>query len=178
MPLAIYEQVVDPAMQERLRLRYRTEIAQLQALDFREFCWYSETVRPFSAVIYLIPLLAMVLKREVVRIRSPLRVVSFHPLLVHREQAVYAHIFGLGVKFYTRFEDTTGLVTANFESHLVPKGPSPLEKSGADMRIAEAWALHQEGMARAEAEGKAVDRSVRFEAYVEVARWEDELAPF
>ena len=81
-------------------------------------------------------------------------------------RSTFAFPFGLGVKFYTAFQDGGLLVSETFEG--CPADQSAVvvnQKSGS---IAQTWSDHQNQMHALEQEGKVVDRQSSFEFFTQI----------
>ena len=86
------------------------------------------------------------------------------------------HAFGLGVRFHTRFNDGTALVTAAFVPELMPQAPGRLCKPGGGISIDMGWDRHRETIAEMERDGRQSDHHLSFENFVETGCLEDQLA--
>jgi hypothetical protein len=82
----------------------------------------------------------------------------------------------MGVKFHTRFEDGTALVTATFASQLLPAAPNPIRKQARRMSVEAGWDWHRQAVAGMMREGRSVDRNLGFAGFVAICRLEDEVA--
>ncbi len=120
--------------------------------------------------------LLMLLRREVLALMPPWRLSGAFPLLIRTGPPTDAYPFGLGVKFHTRFEGGTELVTATFDSPLVPAAPGPLRKQARRLSVGAGWDRHRECVEGLVREGRNVDRNLGFAGFVEVCRLEDQLA--
>jgi hypothetical protein len=127
---------------------------------------------PFSFIVFfpLVVLMVATRYREFVRIRSPLRVATYHPLLVYREFATYAYLFGLGLKLYTRFTDGTSLITANYVSHgpVLADEDRKLYIYSAVQSIESAWESHKDHINEFRSDGRQPSHRMTFEDYAEM----------
>ena len=176
MPPVTYDLVQDSHTAERVRRRFAAPIGRLTKIGFGEFCIYRETGPAYSALTAFPVALLMLLRREVLILMPPWRLSGAFPLLIRTSPPTYAYPFGLGVKFHTRFEDGTALVTATFDSQLVPAAPGPLRKQARRLSVEAGWDWHREGVDGLVREGHTIDRNLGFAGFVEVSRLEDQLA--
>jgi hypothetical protein len=163
------EETADPEVIGRVRSRYENELSTLDRLRFDPLCVYNESLFPFSAVVWFVPLFLMLFYREVLQIRSPLRVSTNHPLLIERAHATYGLVMGLGVKFYTGFTDGTILISANFPSRQIDDRERRIYKYAASASIHVAWQAHQERIAELQDKGKVLDQTLHFGTYVRIS---------
>jgi hypothetical protein len=176
--VTVYQQIAEPEIARKVQARYSATINGLKQQGFDELCICGETMFPLS-VIVLLPLALMMLgRREIVRIHRPLRITLCYQLLVSRQWATYALVFGFGVKFYTNFTDGTGLVSANFVAPLMPQ--TVADEKGKFYRYAaarplqSAWEFHQSLISNFTRAGKTPRDELSFENYVGLSRREAE----
>lgn len=163
-------EVLQSDVQERVRKRFAPEIDILMEMGFKLQIFCGATLPPLSAVVFLPVLVLMLAKREVVWVHGLLQLTTVGPVLVHRSQAAYADVSGLGVKYYTRFRDGIVLATASFEN------PVPLVaeiQRQAVIGIVAAWEAHQKRVSTREAGGTQVDGSLSFEKFIDITSRED-----
>ncbi len=170
-----YELATDFDIIDQVRARYATELAALKRLGFRELCFYSEIIIPFSAILFLPSLLMMCRRREVLSIRRPLRISASYPLLVSPAHATTALVLGLGVKFYTLFADSSGLITANFNSVSGQDLDGTFVKYATPGSIEQIWQQHSERLTELQALGRQLRVTATFEDYVALSRREEEM---
>jgi hypothetical protein len=89
-------------------------------------------------------------------------------VFISRNKTAFGYASGLGVKFYTAFQDGTLLVSKAYSDANIPAAPM-IVKFAEKASISETWAKHQERIAALEAEGKCVDRQTSFQAYAEIS---------
>jgi hypothetical protein len=140
-----YDVVQDSHTADRVRRRFAEPISRLVRLGFGEVCIYRETGPAYSALTAFPAALLMLMRREVVGLFPPWKLSGAFPLLIHTAPPAYAIPFGLGVKFHTRFEDGTALVTATFASKLLPAPPNPIRKQARRMSVESGWDLAPAG---------------------------------
>ncbi len=172
MQIIAHVQQHDPNIQSRVRRRYSRECATLAAHGFEELCFYSERLGAFSALLYLPMTLLMLFKGEVLGGHGRFDAGGSYLLMRHRRPWTIALPLGLGVKLYTAFTDGTLLVSASFDSYLVPAGNSII-KHASKLPLDEAWALHQQRVEEMEDQGKQVLQALDFNRYVEMSRHEE-----
>jgi hypothetical protein len=174
VPPIAYDLVQDSHTADRVRHRFALPISRLTKIGFGEVCIYRETGPAYSALTAFPVTLLMLLRREVLAMMPPWRLSGAFPLLIRTTPPTYAYPFGLGVKFHTRFEDGTALVTATFASQLVPATPSPLRKQARRMSVEAGWDWHREGVEALVRDGRCTDLNLGFLGFVEVCRLEDQ----
>ncbi len=113
MPFITYQQVTQKKTRDQIQNRYHSDIARLARLGFEELCFYSETLPPFSCILFSPIILLMLVKKEVIKITNPLRITACYPLLVSGNRTACALVYSLGIKFYTHFTDGTALISLN-----------------------------------------------------------------
>jgi hypothetical protein len=135
------EQTTDIELITRVRARYASDMKELYSLNFREVCFLSESLGPFSLLLLFPIAILMRASGEVMVSRRPLRIAAAYSLFGYQEFGTYAQPMGLGVKFYTGFTDGTALVTSNFESQDMTT--ERLLKIGRPQPLPWAWVFHQ-----------------------------------
>lgn len=169
-----YILITDPQIHSRIRARYARDIEALTTLGYRQLCYYSEQLKPYSAVLQLPMLLLMLVHKEVITIQSPLRISAGFILMYHTDPPVIALPMGMGIKLYTDFADRSIQITCTFSSPAVPR-PSPLIRRIATTKgLDEAWRLHQSQIRDLESNGKIVVPQPSFSSYVDMSHREEE----
>lgn len=176
MTTITYDLAQDHRTADRVHRRFAAPIARLVELGFCEACIHREARPAYSALTSLPVSLVMVLRREVLGLLPPWRLSGAAPLLIRITPPAYAYAFGLGVKFHTRFEDGSALVTATFASHLLPSSPGPLRKQARRMSVEAGWDWHRDTVEDCARAGRSVDRNLGFAGFVEICRLEDQIA--
>lgn len=143
MPLATLTREVSDATKAKVRQRYGADIQRLSALGFREYCFYTELLRPYSLILNFPIVVMMKMQREVVSRYPRLRAGGSYLLLRHDSPPTMALPFGMGVKLYTGFNERFTLITANFKSLAIPDNNPLIQKHGDVVPLYEAWQLHQ-----------------------------------
>lgn len=173
MPSTEYILATDPDFHSRIRARYASDIEALIRLGFRHLCYYMEQLQPFSAVFQLPMLFLMFLHREVLTIRSPLRIAPGFILLYHTDPPTIALPMGMGIKLYTGFTEGSILITCSFSNTGVTS-PSPyIRRIETTKGLDEAWQLHQSNIRDVESNGKVVLPQVSFNSYVDMSHREE-----
>jgi len=176
MSTIAYDLVQDPKVQAFVRRRFSESLRRLTDLGFGEVCIYRESGPRNSALRSFPVMAAMALRREVVSVRPGRRLSAAFPLLIRLSPPTYAYPFGLGVKYHTAFLDGSALVTANFESLLVPPAPGKLRKQSRRLPVEEAWEWHRKTVELMVHDGHDPDNHFAFEGFVRISRLEDEAA--
>src|SRR5574342_580423 len=105
-----YKQSYEKSISDDLKKRFRNEVELLEREGFSLFGMHQETIWPFS-VIFFFPVYFMMARNEYVRVKTPLRITSYHLMYVSKDHATFAYVHGLGCKFYTKFVDGTWFVS-------------------------------------------------------------------
>jgi hypothetical protein len=166
-------QVFSPELESRIRARFQSEFRQLSDLEFDYLFSDGETFSIFRLVLILpaINVLLMWLKREVISLRDGCTFLIGFPVFISRNKNAFGYSSGLGVKFYTAFQDGTILVSKDYADGDIPSGPM-IVKYAQKASISDTWAKHQERIVALEAEGKRVDRQTSFPVYAEISHKE------
>jgi hypothetical protein len=165
-----YIQIISPEYEQRIRIRYQSEIGQLQKLGFDYLFSYGESFQ-LIRLLLLLPAVAVIgswRNRETISIQQGMKFVTGFPVLISTNKNAYAHSFGLGVKFYTTFQDGTLLVSKDFADGDFPSGPMII-KYAQKASISDTWIEHQKRIAALETEGKRVNHQTSFQAYAEIS---------
>jgi hypothetical protein len=167
-----YVQIVSPALDQKVRARHQAATAELARLGFGYFCSYGEAFSAFRLLLLfpVIVILAMLWKREVVRLRQGTKIQTCHPLWTAGDNSTYADVSALGVKFYTAFTEGPFLVSANDESD---NSEGPVMTKRCHVASASAiWAEHRSAIEAFEASGRRVDRRIDFRTFADMSRRE------
>ena len=169
-------QIISPELEQRIRLRYRSEIYQLTVLGFDYQFSDGETVSIFRLAL-IFPALVMLMmwrKREIITIRDGRYFLVGHPVYVSKDKTSFAEPCGLGTKFYTAFQDGMILISKDYGESIGLR-PIVFENTCTGSSITDTWFSHQKRIEALEAEGKRVDRQTSFEFYSEIERKETAL---
>jgi hypothetical protein len=169
-------QIISPELEQRIRLRYQSEIYQLTVLGFDYQFSDGETVSVLRLAL-IFPALIMLMmwrKREIITIHDGRYFLVGHPVYVSKDKVAFAETCGLGTKFYTAFQDGMILISKNYGESIGLK-PIIIENTCTGASITDTWFSHQKRIEALEAEGKRVDRQTSFEFYSEIERKETAL---
>ena len=172
MPSLTYQQTTEKDIEDRIRKRFRVEMAALEKMGFSVLCFCEELSFPYGLFVYLVALPLMLIRRQVLKIKSPLRVALYDPVFTSKEQATYASLSGLGVTFQTNFVDGTLLISKH--SHL--NIPDLVDEKvryyhyPAAASMESAWSSHQAKLNELILEGKRLKESLSFEDYLETSK--------
>jgi len=169
-----YVLITDPKIHSRIRARYLRDIEALTTLGFRQLCYYSEQLKPYSAITQLPMLILMLVHKEVITIQSPLRISAGFILLYHTDPPVIALPMGMGIKLYTNFADKSIQITCTFSSPAVPRPSSLIRRIATTKGLDEAWRLHQSQIREWEGNSQVVLPQTSFSSYVDMSRREEE----
>jgi hypothetical protein len=168
----------DPQLQARVRSRYAKEIHALSALGFRPLGVTIEQLGPWSVILKFPMFFLMIVNREVLAFRSPLRLAAGNQLLFHTDPPAIALPMGMGTKIYTDFTDRTILISCTFPSYAVPRPGSSIAKIITSKGIDEAWHLHKQRVVEFQGEGKTAVVHSSFDDYVDMSRREEDLSQY
>lgn len=159
-----------PKIEELIRTRYQSEIEHLRAIGFNPLFSLGESFSLFRAFLVFPALVfaLMWIKREVLTIQGGTELILAYPVFGDKDKTAFAFPFGLGVKFYTAFQDGTLLVSKSFKDR-TPESPA-LVKQGREGSICDTWTEHQNRIRELEAEGKRVDRQTSFDFFSDIVR--------
>jgi len=164
-----YSELTDPDIQSQVRVRHGSKIAPLQALGFQHFAFCLELLPPYSAILKF-PLVLMTYGKEVLVFPKPARLGIANPLLSHSSPSSIAGVTGLGITFYSVFQDGTLLMSSNYRKPLVP-GPNSRIIKNPDCQTTEAaWLAHRQTAAELGAQGLTVRSLSSFADYVEIEK--------
>jgi len=172
MPSLTYQQTTEKDIEDRIRKRFRAELAALEKMGFSVLCFCEELSFPYGLFVYLVALPLMLVRRQVLKIKSPLRVALYDPVLISKEHATYASLSGLGVTFQTNFTDGTLLVSKHTGLHVPDLTDEKIKyyhyPSAANMESA--WSSHQARLNELTLAGKQIKESLSFEDYLETSQ--------
>jgi hypothetical protein len=171
-----YEQVAQGKVQDRIRNRYKSDIDTLKRVGFEELCFCSEVTRSLGCILFFPLLLLMLIKGEVVKVKRAWVLALQYPLLVSREHATFAIVYGWGIKFYTNFTDGTALISANSKlASSVTADEEKYYKYKCPRDTETAWNFHRDKVNRFRSAGRQTRDTLCFEDYVEISMREEEL---
>lgn len=174
-----YTEIKNARLRSRIRSRYASDIAALEALGFRHLAFKLETRAPFSALAYLPVLPLMRRAKEVLVFPFPLHLAAANALFIHSEPSTIADCMGLGVKFCTNFSDHSLLISSTVLSHVALQVPGVQNPNLRIIRtppcrtLQEAWMSHKGHIAEMEATGRKVSSTSSFADYVEISEREE-----
>jgi len=164
-----YSEITDPDIQTQVRARHCSKIASLQALGFQHFAFCLELLPPYSAILKF-PLVLMTYGKEVLVFPRPARLGIANPLLSHPSPSSIAGITGLGITFYSVFQDGTLLISSNYRKPLVPSPNSRIIKNPDCQTTEAAWLAHRQRAAELVAQGLTLRTLSSFADYVEIEK--------
>ena len=176
--MADYSQISAPDLQARIRERYRSQAAALDALGFRHLAFCLELMGPFSAVLQFLVLILARCHRELLVVRSPLRLGTVYPLLAQSDPPSIALCMGMGVKFYTPFTDGTLLISSSFVSQATPKPGSRIVRLPPAATLEDTWRAHKQRCLELLSDARRLRGAVGFSDYVEMSRLEEDMAQY
>lgn len=172
-----YQQTMDKEIIDRVRARRRSVMQTLKDLKFDEYAFFGETVQAFGfSPLGLSGVLGMfvALFNEVAKVEWNLDVTIFNVVMASRDESAYAAPFGLGVKFYTGFNDGTCVISANFESQPIRDEHYKLYKFVAAQSVGSAWLNHKKQVDALCMDGKQKIEHLSFAGFLQLTQREDE----
>jgi hypothetical protein len=168
----VHVQISSPELEQRLRMRYKSEVGQLTDLGFEYLFSDGETFSLYRLALLLpaLTVFLMWIKGEVLTIQDGAKLHVCYPVFGSKDKTAYAHPFGLGVKFYSAFQDGTLLVSKNFKGDGASR--SMIVILDGKFSIRNTWETHRKQIELMEAEGKLVDRQTGFLTFAEIQRRE------
>jgi Zn-dependent protease len=164
-----YLEISDPSVQSRVCTLHSSKIAALKAMGFQNFAFSLELLPPFSAISKL-PIVLMMFRKEVLVFPKPARLGVANILLSHSSPSAIATTTGLGIKFYSLFNDGTLLISSTYRSPLVPGSGSRVTKNPHVENAEDAWLVHRQKAAELESQGISLRSFSSFSDYVEIER--------
>ncbi len=171
-PQVHYQKISHPGLEERIRIRYRDDIAQLRKLGFQDFCFYRGVLPKYSAVWSLLEYLEMRWQGEITQIQDPFRVALLYPLLVLPGETTYGTISANDVSFYTRMSHGAGVITRRCRKDNALNFfdlERKLRVRSTRRSIAFTWDYHKEQIEEMRKEGFSVQQDSSFEEFADMA---------
>ncbi len=172
-----YHQTADKELIDRVRRRRQQAMQDLKQMNFDEYAFFGETVHAIGfSPLGLSGVFGMffALFNEVAKVDWNLDVTVFNVVMASRDDSAYAAPFGLGVKFYTSFDDGTCVISANFESAPIQDEPQKLYKFVAAQTIESAWVNHRKQVDTFCMQGKQKVEHLSFAGFLRLTQREDE----
>lgn len=176
--MADYTPIYEANLQARVRNRYASDISVLETLGFKMLAYCLESLGPFSAIWQSPILFFAVPKREVLVLRSPLRLGVATPILAHDDPPSLALCMGMGVKIYSSFADGRLLISSNFSSFAIPGPGSAIVKPPAFSTIEGAWLVHKNQVAQIESRGGIIRPNHTLHDYVAMSKVEEDRSQY
>jgi hypothetical protein len=130
------------------------------------------------SVILSFPILLLAIGREVIVIQRPLRLAVANELRTNSNPPAIALCMGMGVKFYTAFNNNTFLVSSDFSAGAKPRHPSPITRLSSFPSIQDAWQAHREHVSAKVEQGVPCEVGASFRHYVEMSIREEDLSQY
>jgi hypothetical protein len=168
-----YEEIVDLGIEQRVRVRYASEIDQLTSLGFNYAFTSGETLS-VSRILLIYPAIILLQMRAhgaVLALGSGGKILVGSPVLRSTDGRTFGHPQSLGVSFCTVFRDGPLLVTKNYKSFCGESPECVLQASVGT--IADAWQAHKERVKNLDTETNPAITVYGYEAYADIARRED-----
>lgn len=168
---AEHMQISSPRFERRIQNRYHSESNQLSDLGFTPLFFYGEGYS-FVHLLLIYPaffLTIMWLNREVGSVQNKSKLFFGFRVFSSDNGTAYAHPSQLGIKFHTRFQDGSILMTKSFAGKS-SYGPNVIAHRMINSSIVDSWAEHQKHIQELEAAGKKIDCEISFEAFSNIQR--------
>lgn len=163
-------QISSPELEERIRVRYQSEIDELTDLKFIRVYSSGETVSAFRLFLVLptIIIFQMWRKKEVISWSEGARLMMGYPVLISGDNETFVEVSALGVKFYTAFQDGLLLISKTYDDDGMPKVPTIVKYAGK-ASIGDTWIAHQERIGSLKTEDKRASCQTNFQTYAELS---------
>jgi len=165
-----YIEITSPALELRIRERFKSEFAQFSSLGFSVEFFYGQTF-PYLRLLLIYPAIVigmMLWKREVLAVIDGTKLLNGHVAFASANRNSYAHPLGLGVLFHTVFQDGKLLISANYGES--SSGRNYLRYSYKHASISQTWAAHQQSIRTQELNGNPVDMQISFTEFIDITR--------
>lgn len=160
--------LTSPTMDDRVRKRHQTEIAELTDSGFDYLC--SEGQRfPLSHLLRIFPALAALgvwLQRTPIWIRDGC-ILFGYPIVHYRLKSSFVELDASHAKFLTTFEDGTLLVSGNYDDP-IPRGAGIIRQF-KPATITETWNNHIARVHALESINKQIDPRTDYAAYAQAS---------
>lgn len=161
-----YKQSYDKSISDELKRRFWKEVQVLEQEGFRFFSLHEETLWPFSVLLFF-PVYVLMASNEYIRVKTPLRITSYHLIYVSKDDATFAYVYGLGCKFYTKFIDGTWFVSNTAQS--IRDEKVIVQKRDTEAATTEqVWKKHHTKVQEYKGKGMHLATQVSFENWVEI----------
>ena len=158
-------------MDQRVRGRYKKEIAELSDLGFEYLCSEGQAF-PLSRFFRILPAIASF---EAWRRGVPIwikggSILFGYPILCWRHEPSFVELDGSQAKFISAFEDGSLLVSGNYDYPIPPTANILRQFKAAT--LAETWHAHRTRVEALEAVGKQIDPRSDYGIYLKAAALE------
>ena len=152
--MAEITEIFNKRLQKRLDKRYAEQVNKLKKLGFQHMAYVAEDHGPFSALTMFNFIPPALQGGEVLVIRWPFRLTSANIVMEIADPPSLALCMGLGIKFYTIFENGSVILSSDFTSRRVPKQGSNFTRLPTKSTTQATWNLHR---------AEALKRSMEFD---------------
>jgi len=161
-------QIASPTLERRLQGRYRTEFNQLAQIGFKPLFIFGESTSLYRLLLIYPVLLytIMLLNRETATVKGS-RIVFGYPVLNSSDGKTYVYLMQLGLKFYTRFQDGTVLLTKSFGG-TTTYGSNVIFQRLCNASIRDIWMEHSRRVQQLEANGRQVEGEIGFATFYRI----------
>jgi len=168
-----HDEISDPCVEQRVRVRYSSDIDELTSLGF-SYAYTSGEGMALSHVLLIYPAFILLRARAngaVLTLGSGGKILLAAPVLISADRRTFAYPESLGVSFYTSFRNGSLLVTKNFD--LPVFGTAEYMLQASDATDTEAWQTHKERLGNLDTEANPANRDRSYQAFADIALRED-----
>ncbi|MGI9515616.1 MAG: hypothetical protein ACR2NP_01100, partial [Pirellulaceae bacterium] len=164
--------IQDPRIEDKVLARYRQQITVLTEEGFQRLGMF-ETKHGLS--LAPMALFFGALGNEIWRYAAPLHINWYHSLLQSADGDAVVYPMGLGVKFYSFFDDGSTLMTSNCEGKTGSMPKQQINKRYLPKKsIGDTWLYHLAGCEQQFAAGREALRGDLVEHFLDVQIREDD----
>jgi len=166
-----HSKIREPALENRIRKRYRKGMAEAQELGFQELCCFREELLNYSVIFGFYQYFCMAIGGELTQIKPLFRLTVLLPLLVLPGQSTYTTMTAKGTSFFTLFTDGTIVQTSTHKKekpfNFIDQGEN-FQRFSTGSSLADTWRQHQERIERIKVEGKIEAQEGSFEEFANI----------
>ncbi|MDC0358722.1 hypothetical protein OAO01_07900 [Oligoflexia bacterium] len=159
----------DHSLYKRCQHKFQTAVASLVDMGFEFIALYQQ-----RHSLYLTPAVFLLgLRNEVWKFDSFLRISWFHGCYRSKDSVTFVYVFGLGVRFWTFFDDNTALCTMNYKTNSGYQTRAQIHRISVPGSIHNAFTAHNQKIKDLESEGHSILKNAPLEALIDINCRED-----